>query len=761
MDRTLARNFLIFTGLMLACVGGLFFALTRTGADIQHTREQLAHHNETLFASQQLSALVESMLNEQRGYIITGQKPFLEEYEKQKNAMSQQIAKLSEMLRDDPSQQSRLDEMRGYFSGLAFKLEERARSTKPLNTSAESTASLQTIDGLRRNINRLNADIRTEEMEMRTSRTEEMQSMRNKYYGTLIIGGLMCLVVMLLLNGFLLHAHTKRTSAEKFLKESEDRFALATNGANDGIFDWNLDTGAMFYSRPFFSMLGYDRPSHVSHVDDFKKLLHPEDAEKVWAYVDQYLRGEVSEYSSVFRMRHATGRWVWINARAKAIYDDNGRPYRMVGAHTDITYLKEQQRRLEEAKQAAENASRAKTDFLAHMSHEIRTPLTAISGIAEILERQKEKLNDKQRQLVSTLMTSTSSLKDLINDVLDFSKIESGEISLESKDFQLAELFHQVISITALHAGEKGLKFMVDYDAVENATFRGDPLRIRQILINLIGNAIKFTDSGRIDVVASLDPGSTENMALVRVDVRDTGIGVNPAVVDTIFERFKQGDSSVSRKYGGTGLGLPISRNLARLMGGDITVQSEQDKGSCFTLTLPLDIIATAPLALPAPNQQAPARAATVTASQQPLPVAVRHPSASMAGSENRVLMVEDYEGNIVVVSYFLEDMNLPFDVARSGRQALEQWGQRHYDIILMDIQMPEMDGFTATRKIREFEAKNNLPRTPIIGMTAHALVGDRDKCIEAGMDTYLPKPIVEADLRAAILQHLQNKKAA
>ena len=557
--------------------------------------------------------------------------------------------------------------------------------------------------------------------------------------------------IMLLLNGFLLHAQTKRTSAERFLKESEDRFALAANGANDGIFDWNIDTGAVFYSKPFFTMLGVDKPSHIGHIDDFKALLHPEDAEQVWAYLDQYLRGEVSEYSNTFRMRHISGRWVWINARAKALYDDQGRAHRMVGTHTDITYLKEQQRRLEDAKLNAENASRAKTDFLAHMSHEIRTPLTAISGIAEILERQKAKLDDKQKQLVSTLMSSTSSLKDLINDVLDFSKIESGEITLERKEFDAADLFEQVISITAMNAGEKGLKFHVDYDDLQNAAFAGDPLRIRQILINLIGNAIKFTESGgRIDVIATRTPTSN-GAAEIQVDVRDTGIGVNPAAFDLIFERFKQGDSSVSRKYGGTGLGLPISRNLARLMGGDITVVSEQGKGSCFTLSIPLEVVSDNVAVTPVVDDVAPDEA-----QEQQIPQVLMTPRGPVAPADARVLMVEDYEGNIVVVSYFLEDLGMSFDVARSGRQALEAWGQKPYDIILMDVQMPEMDGFTATRKIREFEAKNDLPRTPIIGMTAHALVGDRDKCIEAGMDAYLPKPIIEADLRNAIMQYLQ-----
>ncbi|MCB1538384.1 MAG: response regulator [Alphaproteobacteria bacterium] len=750
LNRSLIRNFLTFTILTLFCFGGLAFILMHTGARLRDARAALATSNETLIATSEIRWLVEGMIDAQRGYLLTADADFLKRYEDDKGAMSEQIAHLSELVRNSPSQQSRLDELRGYYSGLAFKLEERAQESKPNQArTPEALEDVRSIDDLRQDIIRLHRDIMAEEYAARDRNQILTGTLHGRYYATLWLGGLFCCVMMMMLNAFLLHAQDKRANAERFLKESEDRFAMAANGANDGIFDWNLDTGSVFYSRPFFAMLGYDRPSHVGHIDDFRNLIHPEDAENVWSYIDRYLRGMVSEYSAIFRMRHVTGRWVWINARAKAVYDDAGRPHRMVGAHTDITYLKEQQHRLEDAKHQAENASRAKTEFLAHMSHEIRTPLTAISGIAEIMDRQKERLDEKQRQLVATLLTSTSSLKDLVNDVLDFSKIESGEITLESKEFEISHLFQQVISITALNACEKGLKFMVDYDAVNGMTYRGDPLRIRQILINLIGNAIKFTDTGRVDVVVKRETGPAPSVDQIRVEVRDTGIGVSPAAMGLIFERFKQGDSSVSRKYGGTGLGLPISRNLARLMGGEITAQSEPGKGSCFTLVLPLEV-----MSLKTGEDKITALA----------PIA-KTPPVDRSGAidgKKRILVAEDYEGNIVVVGYFLEDMNLPFDIARSGQQALDQWERRHYDLILMDIQMPEMDGFTATRKIREAEARDNLPRTPIIGMTAHALVGDRDKCIEAGMDAYLSKPIVETDLRNLILDYLnRGDKAA
>lgn len=749
MDRVLKRNFFIFTLLTLLCFGGLGTMLIRGDDNIDRSGDWVIHTNSTLVASEQIFSLLQGMINNQRGWLITGRTQYLDAYQEKKSELSKRIADLSVLLADNPSQSSRLAEIRNYFTDLSIRLEARAKSVKPW-ANPDLQRGVEAIDALTENIERLHHELIDEEYRLFNARIHNVETTKDRYLVTLMVGGVVCVSVMLLLNGFLLHAQTKRNNAEKILKESEDRFAIAAEGANDGIFDWDIDTGKVFYSKAFYAMLGEDKPAHIGTLEDTRKLVHPEDVGRFQSHLDQYLRDELSEYSSTFRMRHVNGRWIWIHSRGKILTDENGRPHRMVGAHTDITYLKEQQERLEQAKLHAERANRAKTDFLAHMSHEIRTPLTAISGIAEILERQKNKFDEKQSYLIETLTSSTSTLKDLVNDILDFSKIESGELSIETKPFDPMEMFEQVISITALQALEKGVKFQLDYDDLKGVCLKGDPLRLRQILINLIGNAIKFTERGGSVEVNALRITRDDASELIKVDVKDTGIGIESANFDLIFERFKQGDSSVSRKYGGTGLGLPISRNLAHLMNGDIEVKSERGKGSTFTLTLPLiladdvqnDNEAAAPMG----------RVSRKTIDRL----------KSQAGEKGKILLVEDYEGNIVVISYFLEDLNLPYDVARTGKQAVDMWNENHYDLVLMDVQMPEMDGFTATRKIRESEKELNLPRTPIIGMTAHALVGDRDKCIEAGMDAYLAKPIVEADLRAKIATYLSlGKKAA
>ena len=418
----------------------------------------------------------------------------------------------------------------------------------------------------------------------------------------------------------------------------------------------------------------------------------------------------------------------------------------MVGAHTDITHLKAEQEKLESEKKKAEEANVAKSDFLAHMSHEIRTPLTAITGIAEILERNQSNLDDKQIKLVRTLVGSTQSLKDLINDVLDFSKIDAGDLDLDEHLFDLDKVFAEVISMMSVKANEKGVSFVFDSKEIEGHEFYGDDSRFRQVIVNLIGNAIKFTDTGGyITVHPKYEEREGENY--LRVDVVDSGIGISAENFDLIFERFKQADSSVSRRFGGTGLGLPISRNLARLMGGDIFISSEVDKGSTFSLLLPLKNELKSKAAEPVEKKKINKK--------------LSEKIKSSLDNTSKALIVEDYDGNVVVLSYILEELDIQYDVAGNGREAVDMWKQGYYDFILMDVQMPEMDGFAATMAIREEEKGKKLDRTPIIGMTAHALVGDKDKCIAAGMDSYLPKPIVEADLKKEIFKHLKNRNKA
>ena len=329
----------------------------------------------------------------------------------------------------------------------------------------------------------------------------------------------------------------------------------------------------------------------------------------------------------------------------------------------------------------------------------------------------------------------------MVADILDFSKIESGEVELEEKNFSLQKAFQHIISIMSARAQEKQLEFSFDYEDLKDVSLYGDPIRIRQILLNLVGNAIKFTNQGHVKV--SVSKRIKAGRDILECKIEDTGIGIKEDQLEQVFEHFRQADMSISRRFGGTGLGLPISKKLAQIMGGDILLSSEFGKGSIFTLVLPFN-----------EAQDKPNETGNLKVKKRKLDSKLQ----SVLTAKDKVLLVEDYDGNIVFLSYILEGLACEYDVAKTGVEAVNLWKDNHYDVILMDIQMPEMDGFTATKTIRRIEKEQGLDVTPIIGMTAHALVGDRDKCLQAGMNSYLPKPIVEMDLKSAILDILSSK---
>lgn len=749
LDTALFRNYGMFLITLAVCAGILIYILIAGEREISSTQSQVTHTHDVITKVEVIATQVEGMLAAQRGYIITGKPEFMDNYKFRRNRVSAMLAELNELFRGNGSQISRLEELRHSFNAFSTKLEERAQRFSPLMSSRATLENVAIVNNLKDNIIRINNAILEEEYSLLDFQVQSIERKKSAYFTSLLFGLFAVLVMLSTFNGFFLYMQRRHSKAKASLKETQERFALAIEGTRDGVFDWDMVTGRVFYSGRFFEMLGYRRGAFEGSLEDFKALLHPDDLEKVWSYMDRYLSRELPEYSQDFRLKKADGEWAWVNARAKAVFGADGKPLRMVGSHTDITHMKEYEEKLKKEKEQAEASNQAKSDFLAHMSHEIRTPLTAISGVSEILEKRKRDFDQKHKTLIETLGASVAILKDIINDILDFSKIESRELELDNASFEVGGLFDKIASMMSIRAKEKKLDFVFDYRDVNDVVFYGDEARLRQILINLISNAIKFTESGKVSVRAYQEAHQEEDRVFLRIDVADTGIGISPENFELIFERFKQADASVSRKYGGTGLGLPISRNLARLMGGDVTLTSEPGKGSTFSILLPLPEAEDAAHAEDAGARLSKAFIEKITA-------------AASDETEQKILLVEDYDGNVVVLGFILDDMGCPYDVAKTGREALDLWGRNAYSLILMDIQMPEMDGLTATKMIREAEEKNGLKRTPIIGMTAHALIGDRDKCIEAGMDAYLPKPIVEGHLRKEILKYVgEDKKAA
>jgi PAS domain S-box-containing protein len=515
---------------------------------------------------------------------------------------------------------------------------------------------------------------------------------------------------------------TKIQENTKALELSEERYNIAISGTNDGLWDWDLRSNEVYYSPVWMKILGYESNPLPLVFSTWSDNVHPEDFVLAEQAVQGHLRGETPIYEHTHRMKHRNGHYIWTFAKGKCLLNEEGKPYRLVGTITDITAKKEAEEELKMAKEAAEIANRTKSEFLANMSHEIRTPMNAILGFSDLLQGMTT--DDRYQSYLQAIRSSGKTLMSLINDILDLSKIEAGKLQLSYEGINLRALINDIQQIFSVKATEKGIQLLATVDESVPEAIAFDEVRLRQILFNMVGNAIKFTEQGHVSIQVSSSWSAEQKIQLV-LQIQDTGIGIAPENQTRIFDIFTQSEGQSTRKYGGTGLGLTITRRLTEMLGGSIKLTSELGKGSIFTLIFPSVIIETHTHQISKHNQDIDFK--------QFVPATI--------------LIVDDIESNRYLLRSFFQSTEHTILEASDGYEAIQMAKNHHPDVIIMDILMPNLDGQEATLWLR------NNPDTatiPILILTASLMIGLRTQ-LEPHCQGFLTKPLVRADLVEAL----------
>ena len=515
---------------------------------------------------------------------------------------------------------------------------------------------------------------------------------------------------------------------------TSERLQKAQKIAHLGSWEWHISNDEILCSDEVYRIYGLNPEGKKIDFKTSTSMVHFDDRSAVNQILNKALNSEQDSYDIEYRIVRPDGSLRFVHAQGEMFLDDSGNPYKMLGTFLDITEHKKNEQNLIEAREDAESATRVKDEFLANMSHEIRTPMNAITGFTELV--LETELSPKQTDYLCKIQQSTSALLVVIDEILDFSKIKAGALELEEINFRPATIIHNISTIFSSQSNDKGLNLVFDLDSRLPKVLRGDSRQINQVLVNLTSNAIKFTEQGEVKVSIA-EVGRDDSAVKVKFSLRDSGIGIEKDTLQRIFTSFTQADNSTTRKYGGTGLGLTICAQLIKLMGGKIAVESTPGQGSLFFFTLDLAV---------------GDGGKTMSGESLDLPVEVvvnRKAPAILRGC--RVLLVEDNLINQQVALEKLKKIGLIVELAVNGREAVKAAAERDYDAILMDIQMPVMDGLTAATLIRKEEAVRRGSgigrRVPIIAMTANIMCAndmaeDEKKSLAAGMDAHIGKPI-------------------
>ncbi len=520
------------------------------------------------------------------------------------------------------------------------------------------------------------------------------------------------------------HAVTEIAEAMEQTRRSEERLRIAVELTNIQIYDF--DHKRREVASDGVSFTGGQDQDFDAASEGIWDAVHPQDRPAAQALWDKHIK-DGTPYKTQYRIMRPDGPHRWVEGVSEAIRGPDGRIDRIIGAMRDIDREKRNELDLVKARDAAEAANRAKSAFLATMSHEIRTPLNGVLGMAQAMAA--DDLTPVQRERLNVVRQSGEGLLAILNDVLDLSKIEAGKLDLEEAEFSIGDVATSAHAAFTALANAKGLRFDLKIDEAARGVYLGDATRVRQILYNLISNGLKFTQEGEVRVLVEADsPG-------LRLAITDTGMGIPVDRLKDLFQKFEQADTSTTRKFGGTGLGLAICRELAELMGGSISAQSAEGQGSCFIVELPL------------------VRVGDEGASQS----AAAEPKQASTSAALRVLAAEDNGVNQLVIRTLLEQADVEVCVVSDGVQALAAWEHGTWDLILMDVQMPVMDGPTATREIRDRERASGRRPTPVIALTANAMAHQIADYRAAGMDAIVAKPIDVEQLLSAMQEVLDR----